>query len=71
MQKQTKKNAAKREAVFEILFFLFLFCLYFMWARIQPLNASPDEKMRYQVAEYIYQNWSLPRGDDPAIRDPM
>lgn len=71
MQRRTKKMAIRREAVLEILFLLFLFLLYFMWARIQPLNASPDEKMRYQVAEYIYQNGSLPRGDDPAIRDPM
>ena len=59
----------KRETVMEVLFLFFLFCFYMMWARIQPLDASPDEKMRYRIVEYIFQNGRLPHGDDPAIRD--
>lgn len=59
----------KKETWAEILFLLFLFCFYFMWARIQPLNASPDEQMRYRIAQYIYEHGSIPRGDDPAVRD--
>lgn len=59
----------KKETVIEVLFLFFLFCFYMMWARIQPLDASPDEKMRYRIVEYIFQNGRLPHGDDPAIRD--
>lgn len=59
----------KKETVLELAFLFFLFCFYMMWARIQPLSASPDEKMRYDIAMYIYEHGSLPRGDDPAVRD--
>lgn len=65
-----RKKRIKREIVVELLFLLFLFCFYLAWARIQPLSASPDEKMRYDIAQYIYENGSLPLGDDPAVRDP-
>lgn len=67
-----KKNlSAGREKVIEICFFLFLLLFYLMWARVQPMGAAPDEQMRYQIAEYIYENWSLPVGDDPAVRNPV
>lgn len=59
----------KKETWLEILFLALLFCFYFMWARIQPLNSSPDEQMRYRIAQYIYEHGSIPRGDDPAVRD--
>lgn len=59
----------KKETMLEIFFLLFLLVYYFMWARIQPLGAAPDESMRYSVAEYIYQHWELPAGDNPEIRN--
>lgn len=59
----------KKERIGDVLFLLFLFVFYIAWAWIQPLDASPDEHMRYQVAEYIYQHGSLPHGGDPAIRN--
>ncbi len=59
----------RRETIVEIVFLLFLFCFYLMWARIQPLSASPDEKMRYQIAQYIFENGTLPVGYDEAVRD--
>ncbi len=62
-------KSMKKETAAEVCFLFLLFLFYFMWARIQPLNASPDEQMRYQIAEYIYQHGSIPRGDDPAVRD--
>lgn len=61
----------KRETVAELLFLFGLFCFYTMWAVIQPFNASPDEHMRYQVVEYIYQHGALPRGDEPSILNPV
>lgn len=64
-----KQKRINKETIVEILFFLFLFIFYLMWARVQPLGAGPDEKMRYQIAEYIYQHGSLPVGDDPAVRN--
>ena len=64
-----KIRNVRKETWIEGLFFLFLFGFYLMWARVQPMGAAPDEQMRYQIAEYIYQNGALPVGDDPAVRN--
>lgn len=64
-------KSIKRETVAELLFLFGLFCFYMMWTIIQPLNASPDEEMRYQVVQYIYEHGALPRGDDPSIINPV
>lgn len=67
-----KKNVLtfiKQERTWEILFLGFLFCFYVGWAYLMPNNSCPDESMRYQVAEYIYKNGTLPRGDEPSIRN--
>ena len=61
----------KRETVAQLLFLFGLFCFYTMWTVIQPLNASPDEGMRYQVVQYIYEHGTLPRGDEPSIINPV
>ncbi|MCF0133379.1 MAG: glycosyltransferase family 39 protein [Blautia sp.] len=61
------KKRISRECIPEILFVLLVFGFYFMWARIQPLNAAPDEGMRYLVPQYIYNHGRLPAGDDPEI----
>ncbi|MCQ4671044.1 hypothetical protein NE689_06900 [Lactonifactor longoviformis] len=53
----------------EIVFLLFLFVFYFMWACHQPFNSAPDEKMRYDIPQYIYEHGALPHGGDPEIRD--
>ena len=57
----------KKEYKIEILFLLAIAVYYTMWARVQPLGVSPDETMRYQVAQYIYEYGTLPRGDAPEI----
>lgn len=64
-----KKKKISAETAVEIFFFLFLLMFYLMWARVQPMGAGPDEQMRYQIAEYIYQHGTLPVGDDPAVRN--
>ncbi|MCF0132637.1 MAG: glycosyltransferase family 39 protein [Blautia sp.] len=64
----TKWN--KKELAGELLFFFLLMCYYVMWAKVQPMNAAPDEHMRYQIAEFIYQYGALPVADDPRVIDP-
>ena len=66
-----KQKKLQTETLVEILFFVFLLIFYLMWARVQPMGAAPDEQMRYQIADYIYQNGALPVGDDPAVRNPV
>lgn len=51
----------------EIIFLIGLFIFFTMWAVIQPLNASPDEQMRYLIPQYIYNHGTLPYGGDPEI----
>lgn len=41
----------------------------FLWLYIQHLDASPDEKMRYMIPQYIYRHGTLPHGADPEIVD--
>jgi 4-amino-4-deoxy-L-arabinose transferase-like glycosyltransferase len=53
----------------EITFILFIFILYLCWAIVQPFNSAPDEQMRYQIAEFIFKNGTLPHGGDPSIRN--
>ena len=51
----------------EIVFVTMLFAWFLMWSLILPYNTGPDECMRYDVAKYIYNYRSLPRGDDPIL----
>ena len=46
----------------------FVFVLILSWMVIQPLNASPDELMRYDIVEYLVEHGTLPDGRDPEIR---
>lgn len=62
----TDRRERGRELLFLLLFGIFLF----LWAVIQPFNASPDEPMRYRICQYLYENRTLPpHGGDPSIRD--
>lgn len=61
----------KKEYVQEMVFLAGMFCFLLMWAVVQPLNASPDEHMRYQIVEYIMKHWTLPAGGDPEIRNEL
>ena len=67
-----RKNCSKdvsRERRIEILFVFGVFLFYFLWSCTQRYNFSADESMRYQIAQFIYEHGSLPRGDDPLIRN--
>ena len=63
------ENEKIKKIVPEILFLAAVFVFLLCWAVIQPLNASPDEGMRYQIVEYIMKHGSLPHGGDPEIRN--
>lgn len=67
-----RKNCSKdvsRERRIEILFVFGVFLFYFLWSCTQRYNFSSDESMRYQIPQFIYEHGSLPRGDDPLIRN--
>lgn len=41
----------------------------FVWSIIQTPNTTPDEGMKFRVCRYIAEQKSLPKGDDPLVRD--
>ncbi len=47
------------------------FLLLLLWAMIQPKDSVPDEKMKYDICNYIFLHGKLPNGGDPAIRNPV
>ena len=53
----------KLDFVLPILFFF----VYFAWSTVLPMDKAPDEWMRYLIPLYIFDNGTLPLGDDPAI----
>lgn len=64
-------KASKAEKTAAVLLPLAAMAFAFCWAVVQPLNASPDEEMRHQVIQYMYEHNALPRGDDPEIRNAL
>ena len=66
-----KKTFISREKAYELLFLVFVFVFLFVWAMKAPLNASPDEEMRYRLTNYIVEHGELPDGRDPEIRNPQ
>ena len=48
----------------EILFCFLCFVFYFAWAVAQPLNYAPDEAMRYDVTQFLFQHNRMPVGDE-------
>lgn len=65
------KTILKKERTWELLFLGFLFCFYMGWAYVMPYNSCPDEYMRFEVANFIFENGTLPHGADPSIRNPI
>lgn len=65
---KNKTQKLSRENVIDCIFLAAVFVFIFLWAYIAPLNASPDESMRYDIVEFLMQNGTLPDGRDEAIR---
>lgn len=53
----------------ELIFLAALFVFLFLWAAVQPFDTSPDERMRFDIVQYVAEYGKLPHGGDPAIRD--
>lgn len=49
---------------FEILFIVFVFCYYFIWAIAKEYNYAPDEQMRFEVTRFLFDNNRLPVNDE-------
>ena len=64
-------NSKKIEKYMEIGFCVVVFALLLVWAGIQPFNASPDEYMRLDVINYVFNHGALPHGGDAAIRNDL
>lgn len=60
-----------REMLPEIILLAAVFLFLLCWAIVQPLNASPDEHMRYQIIEYIMKYGKLPHGGEEEIRNEL
>lgn len=58
-----------KEKYLEFIFVIIFFIFAFSWAIIQPFNVSPDELMRYQIPNFIFNNGYLPHGGDESIRN--
>lgn len=63
------ENLKKHKKVLIAIFLIAIFIYYLIWTISQPFNSCPDEEMKYDICKYLYQNNSLPRGDDVAIRN--
>lgn len=53
-----------RLSVAEMVFLLVCFFVYFWWAQEGRLDSAPDEAMRYQVTQFLYEHNRLPVGDE-------
>ncbi|MFV0528549.1 MAG: ArnT family glycosyltransferase [Lachnospiraceae bacterium] len=68
---QQCQPVARKEYRWEFIFLAGLFCFYFIWALTQPFDSAPDERMRFEVVEYIFRHGSLPSGGELEIRDEL
>ena len=64
------KQLFKQERTYKILFVIFMFILCFIFSQNVRLRNAPDERMKEQVCKYIYDNGTLPKGDEEEILDP-
>lgn len=56
------------EKYFEYLFYIALFCVFFIWSLMLRFNDAPDELGRYSICQYILNHGRLPHGGDLEIR---
>lgn len=64
------KKVWKNEKYLEWAMIALVFVLMLAWSLTSTEPGGPDEVMRYDVAQYLYENpGTLPHGADPAIRD--
>lgn len=61
----------KYQKYLEIIYVLLCGCFFFIWSISKDLNYGPDELMRYQIPEYIFNNGALPNGNDLELNNDL
>lgn len=61
----------KRQLFMEIGFVILCGCFFFIWSIVKELNYAPDEFMRYQIPQYIFEHGALPDGNMDELRNGM
>ena len=64
-----KTTYPSHSKIFPVILIISYFLILFIWSSHQPFDTCPDEKMRYVISQYIYENNALPRADDASIID--
>lgn len=57
------------EHKWELVFVCMCFFTYLLWAGTMPFDSGPDEAMRFQIADFIYDHGYLPTGAEVELRD--
>ena len=65
----TEINAKTRDKLIMWTMLATAFALFTYWAWMLEFGKAPDEHMRMQIVNYIREHGSIPRGDDPEVRD--
>lgn len=69
---KTKNKKMKKETIIKIIFIIYICILCSTWAVSMGhdnVMGPPDERMKYDICNYIFKNKSLPHGGDEAVRD--
>lgn len=64
----TKLKKLDKTFYLELLFYIALFGVFFIWSLMLRFDDAPDELGRYSICQYIFNHWRLPHGGDMEIR---
>lgn len=56
-----------KEKKYLISLLTFSLCIFTIYAIIVPFNSAPDEKLRFDIVDFIVKNKALPIGGDPRL----
>ncbi len=59
-----KPKSIRRISGYELAFCAACFVFYALWAIAKPLNYAPDEAMRYEVHQFMFEHNRLPVGEE-------
>lgn len=57
----------KKQSFIDIIIIIFFFTLYLSFALHLPINMGPDELMRYDIPEWIFNHGRLPIGNEKEL----
>ena len=64
-------KAIKSKVFLPLLLVLYAMFLCALIAKGTNFNSAPDELMRYDISQYVYENTSIPAGCDESVRNPI